>query len=278
MLDLHLHSLISDGEFTPSEVVKKAKQNGVSILSLTDHDSIGGIEEAEETCKKLGIQFIPGVELEASTDITRSRYIHILAYNFSNKKVLDDYLHTLRQERIDNIIKYVELLNSLGIYTSFEEIDDLTPGLHITAYHIPILLCQKGYYDSFSKAKKDFINPDGKYYIERNYYDVKFIINLILKSGGVPVLAHPCRLPQKGLELDNYVSYLKQVGIVGIETYYKAHTSEEVLFYETLAQKYDLIQTSGSDWHCENDLPIGLTPPNENEIISNLLNYNKENC
>lgn len=86
MLDLHLHSLISDGEYTPSEVVKKAKQNGVSVLSLTDHDSIGGIEEAEETCKKLGIQFIPGVELEASTDITRSRYIHILAYNFSNTK------------------------------------------------------------------------------------------------------------------------------------------------------------------------------------------------
>lgn len=275
MIDLHLHSYFSDGSFSPSEVVERAVQKGVSVLSLTDHDSIAGIDEAKCMCENLGINFITGVEFEASTDTIRSRYIHILGYDFTDINLISNYLNQLRSERIALIHKYVDRLQSLGIFTDFDEIASLTPGLHITAYHIPNFLYKKGYYSNFSAAKKDFINPDGKYYIERNFYDVPFIINLILKAGGIPVLAHPCRLPQKNQDLDFYISYLTKLGISGIETYYPEHSDDDIIFYQSIANKYGLLQTAGSDWHSENSITIGMEPPDEALIISNLLSYNK---
>lgn len=272
MIDFHTHSLFSDGDLLPSEVVKKAKQNNVSVLSLTDHDSILGLNEARIACEQEGIQFIPGVELEAATDISHSNYIHILGYNFQRPEILNQYLITLRQERIYIIKKYVDLLNSLGFNTDFNEVNSSTPGLHLTTYHIPIILCKKGYYETFESAKRDFLYPDGKYYISRNYYDVDFIIDLILKSDGIPVLAHPCRLPQKGNDLESYVRVLKEKGLKGIETYYSQHSKSDIAFYESIAKKYDLIQTAGSDFHTPNeDIQIGISVLDEGKIIGNIL-------
>jgi len=277
MIDLHLHSFVSDGDLSPSEIVRKAKQNGISTLSLTDHDSISGIAEAQLACKQLGIRFIPGVELEAATDISRSRYIHILGYNFNNSNILNEYLTKLREERIYIIMEYVKVLRTLGIYTSYEEISSITSGLHITAYHIPMFLHQNGYYESFSQAKKDFINPSGKYYIPRNFYDVDFIINLILKAGGIPVLAHPCRLPQKNEALDSYVAELTSKGLLGIETFYPEQCNEDVIFYKSLAQKYGLLQTAGSDWHSEkSQIKMGFEFSNEEAIVKSLLNCKRD--
>lgn len=271
MIDLHLHSLCSDGEFSPSDVVKKAKSENISVLSLTDHDSISGIEEARKTAAKLGMYCISGVELEASTDITKSRYIHILGYNFSRYDLLNNYLKRLKDERISLIKKYINLLNNLGFNTTFDEISSLTPGEHLTVYHIPKLLSKKGFFD-FSTAKKIFINPDGKYYIPRHFYNVDFIINLILNSGGIPVLAHPCRLRQKGNELDKYVASLSQKGLKGIEVYYSSHSKAEIEFYRFLAEKYHLLMTAGSDWHSPNDnIQMGLSIPSEDELISHFL-------
>lgn len=278
MIDLHTHSLFSDGDLTPSEVVKRAKQKGVSVLSLTDHDCILGLEEARLACEQMGIQFIPGVELEAATDISQSNYIHILGYNFDKPEILDQYLKTLREERLSIINKYIELLNHLGFNTCFDEINALTPGMHLTTYHIPVFLYKKGYYETFEAAKKDFLHPDGKYYISRNYYDVDFIIDLIIRAGGIPVLAHPCRLPQKNANLDSYISTLKQKGLMGIETYYSQHTAADILFYESLAKKYNLLQTAGSDWHSSTEnIEIGMNPFNEEKIVNTLLNYSKSN-
>lgn len=271
MIDLHLHSLCSDGEFTPSDVVKRAKHENISVLSLTDHDSISGITEARKTATQLGMYCISGVELEASTDITRSRYIHILGYNFSRYDLLNDYLNMLKDERVSLIKQYINLLNNLGYDTTFDEVSSLTPGEHLTVYHIAKLLSKKGFLD-FSTAKKMFLNPDGKYYIPRHFYNEDFIINLILDSGGIPVLAHPCRLRQKGVELDEYVSSLCLKGLKGIEVYYSSHSKAEIEFYKFLAEKHHLLMTAGSDWHSPNDnIQMGLSVPSEAELISHFL-------
>ncbi len=273
MIDLHLHSLYSDGDLSPSEVVKRAKKENISVLSLTDHDSISGLLEAKETAIKLGIKFIPGVELEASTDIKNSRCIHILGYNFKNYELLNQYLSNLKRERLNLIKQYVDLLNRLGYYTSFNEVSALTPGQHLTVFHIAVLLSQKGYFD-FKTAKKLFLNPDGKYYIPRNFYSTDFIINLILKSGGIPVLAHPCRLSQKGTELEQYVYELFKEGLQGIETYYSSHSETEISFYKLLAREYHLVETAGSDWHSPNEkIKMGISIATEDELVYNLLNH-----
>ena len=273
MIDLHLHSNFSDGEYSPSEVVKKARKKGISVVSLTDHDTFNGTSEAQFACKNSGIQFISGVELEAATDIINSKYIHILGYNITKPNLLNNYLFELKDERIKLINNYIEELNDLGIHSSFEEISSLSPGQHLTAYHIPKLLFKKGYYNSFENAKKDFIDPNGKYYIKRNSYNVKFIVDLILDSGGIPVLAHPCRLPQKGISLDKYIGLLSQNGLEGLETYYSQHSLEDIKFYETIAKKYNLIQTAGSDWHTDKEEPkytMGINVSNEKKIIDDL--------
>lgn len=271
MIDLHLHSLCSDGDFSPSDVVKKAKDENISVLSLTDHDSISGIDEAKKTATKLGIRCIPGVELEASTDITKSRYIHILGYNFSRYDLLSEYLNRLKNERIFLIKQYIYILNNLGYNVTFDEVSSLTPGEHLTVYHIAKLLSKRGFFD-FSTAKRMFLNPDGKYYIPRQFYDVDFIINLILDSGGIPVLAHPCRLRQKGNELDKYVASLCPKGLKGIEVYYSSHSKEEIEFYKSLAEKYNLLMTAGSDWHSPNDnIQMGMSIPLEDKLISYFL-------
>lgn len=271
MIDLHVHSLCSDGDFSPSDVVKKAKQENISVLSLTDHDSISGIFEANKVATILGMKFISGVELEASTDISRSRYIHILGYNFSRYDLLEEYLKNLKNERISLIKQYINLLNELGYYSTFDEVSALTPGEHLTVYHISKLLSKKGFFD-FRTAKKLFLNPDGRYYIPRRFYNEDFIINLILNSGGIPVLAHPCRLRQKGDELDKYVGSLCQKGLKGIEVYYSLHSEKEVEFYKSLAKKYHLLMTAGSDWHSPNDnIQMGLSIPLENDLVSHFL-------
>ena len=168
-------------------------------------------------------------------------------------------------------------MKTLGIYTSYEEISSITPGLHITSYHIPMFLHKNGYYESFSKAKHDFINPNGQYYIPRTFYDVDFIINLILKAGGIPVLAHPCRLPQKKDFLDSYVAELSHKGILGIETFYPEHSNEDISFYNSLAEKYNLLETAGSDWHSEQyHTEMGFHLSNEQKIVESLLNYKRD--
>ncbi len=276
MIDLHLHSLYSDGELSPSDVVERAYQAGVSVLSLTDHDTISGLREAQKTATSLGINFIPGVELEAATNIGKSQYIHILGYNFKNYDLLNQYLDYLKWERIDLVKRYINLLNNIGYKTSFEEVTSLTPGEHLTVYHIAVYLSKVHEFD-FNEARELFLDPGSKYYIPRHFYNVDFIINLILQSGGIPVLAHPCRLPEKGKELEKYVATLSKKGIKGIETYYPLNSRSETKFYEYLAEKYRLLKTAGSDWHSYNDnFHIGMSTSENDKIILGLLHHVNE--
>lgn len=119
MIDLHMHSTISDGSLSPTDLIKRSKSKKIDTLALTDHDSILELEEAEAECKRQDINFITGVELEASTDISKSRNIHILAYNFTNILPMKNYLRQLKQERIDLIYEYIDIMKQNGINTSF---------------------------------------------------------------------------------------------------------------------------------------------------------------
>lgn len=136
MIDFHLHTIYSDGDYTPFELVRLLRENNVTSFSLTDHDSTLGLKEMQVLANKFQMEFIPGVEFEAYYDIENEQYVHILGYNFSNLNEIDKYLVKLRNERINLIYDYIQLFNNIGMHISFEEINNLTPGIHLTTSHI----------------------------------------------------------------------------------------------------------------------------------------------
>lgn len=272
MIDLHVHSLYSDGSYSPTDVVRHAAKGNVSAISLTDHDCILGLPEARKTASSLGLQFIDGVELEAYTDIESGTYIHVLAYNIKNLKTMGDYLDRLRIERIDAVKKYIELLKSKNLDITYESVCSLTPGRHLTPNHIAVWLVKNHFYSSFKEAKSDYLLPSSSNYIKRNYHPIDEIIHLILECGGIPVLAHPCRLGYSNESLDLFVAKLTNLGLRGIEAYYSSHSILQTRFYLSLAQKYNLIVTAGSDYHGYDDSgSIGMNVPNEKNIIASLI-------
>lgn len=272
MIDLHIHSLYSDGCYSPTEVVELAVRNKVNTISLTDHDCILGLQEARNAASSLGLHFIDGIELEADTDIDSGAYVHVLAYNIKDFKTMGDYLDRLRFERISIIEKYIKLLQSNNFNITYKSIDALTPGRHLTTNHIAVWLVVNRFYSSFEDAKSDYLLPSSDNYIKRNYHPVEEIIRLILDCGGVPVLAHPCRLGYSNESLDLFVSRLTNLGLKGIEAYYSAHSISQTQFYLSLAQKYNLVVTAGSDYHGYDDpCSIGMNVPNEKDIITSIL-------
>lgn len=266
LFDYHLHSLASDGYYTPEFVVKTAYRKGIKSLALTDHDTILGLAEAKSTSNQLNIEFIDGIELEADIDVYH--YCHILAYYISDFEKLSKYLNNLRYERINIINSYIKKLNNLGYSINFDSINALTPGRHLTSSHIATWLTKNGYYQSFKDARASFLLPESKYYISRNYHSCEDILKLTKKCGAISVLAHPYRLHYTDEKLESFVVSLKNMGLNGIESYYATHTPKQVNFCNYLAKKYDLIVTGGSDWHGWDDaVDMGITVPDDKIIF-----------
>lgn len=273
MIDFHLHTLYSDGDFTPFELVRLLKESGVRSFSVTDHDSTLALGETQKIADELNMEFIPGVEFEAYYDIKNEQYVHILGYNFINLNEVNNYLIKLRTERINLIYDYIQLFDRIGMPISFNEINSLTPGMHLTTSHIAACIQKKNYAKTFEEAKKRFLIPSSRYYIKRNYYTAEFIIDLILKSGGIPVLAHPCRIHMNSNEIKEFISKLKSYGLQGIEAIYLNSSEEQKKFFELFAKKNGLFITAGSDWHSPKDNynpGIELPYEIEYEICANL--------
>lgn len=273
MLDLHLHTLYSDGELTPLELIRLLKSKEVTTFSITDHDCILGLEEGKKIVDKYNLNFITGSEFEAYYDIENESYVHILGYNFVDTTEIDTYLTKLRKERLELIDKYITLLNSIDIQISFEDINSLTPGIHLTSSHIAAIIQRKGYTKTFDEAKKKFLIPSSKYYIPRKYYTAEFVINLIKNAGGVAVLAHPCRIKMSGEEIEKFILQLKSYGLQGIEAMYLNSSQEQRDFFISLAQKHNLFITAGSDWHSYSDNcgpGVNLSENIEYEMLKNI--------
>lgn len=261
IIDLHLHSYFSDGEFSPSDVINFAHNRNVRMVSLTDHDSILGLDEARKVAKSNKMIFVDGVELEAYIDISTCKYVHLLAYNFQDNHKMMTYLNTLKSERLDLVHKYVKLLQSQNFKITFEDVNSLTPGSHLTSSHIAVWLYKNGIYPSYNEAKNNYLVPGSKNYIPTNYHTIEELIKLVLDCGGIPILAHPYRIGYDNAKLDYFISYLKTLGLKGIESYYGDHSKEQIDFCLKLSHKYNLVSTGGSDWHDFTCSPIGIIYP-----------------
>ena len=243
-IDLHIHTIYSDGTWTPQEVVSRAKKLNLAAISITDHDSVAGLEEAIARGKKLGIEVVPGIEM--STDVGEDE-IHVLGYylNWKEKEFLAQ-LEKFQAARAERNRKLIKKLKELGMEINHGELKGLSGRGVISRLHIARLMVRKEYVSSIGNAFERWLNPGKPAYVKKMNVSPFQIIELILKTGGVPVFAHPFLSKR-----DDLIPHLVKAGLKGIEVYHSAHDSRVTQYYQKVAQKYHLLITGGSDCHGE---------------------------
>jgi predicted metal-dependent phosphoesterase TrpH len=253
-VDLHVHSNVSDGRYAPEEIVVKAAGLGLAFLALTDHDSVGGISPARQAAGAFpGLTFIPGVEI--STDVPDGE-VHVLGYFIDyESKELAEALKRFRESRQGRARGMVDKLHRLGVDIDWRRVQEIAGEGTIGRPHIARAMLEKGYIGSFTEAFEKYIGHGGPAYVERDKMTPEEAVALVLRSGGLPVLAHPFTVP----EPERMTAGLKATGLVGIEAYYKDNTREQTGTLIGLADKYGLIATGGSDYHgIDDSREVGL--------------------
>lgn len=249
LIDMHLHTSFSDGELSPDELIDKAISSNVSIMSITDHDTIDGLKSINRDYSKK-IEIINGIELSAKVPKGR---MHILGYDFDiNNQDLNNKLYELKNNSLQRVLSLIEQLKKdYNIFFTYEEIKELINSNHnLGRPDLARLLINHNLAESVDEAFKKYLiaaNKKIKGINKETTYEECF--NLILNSGGIPVLAHPKSLELSNEELNNLVKRMKEIGLQGIEVYHSSHTKEEMKAYLELAQKYDLLVSGGSDYH-----------------------------
>lgn len=253
MIDMHIHSWFSDGQHSPTEIVKMLKEKNVRIFSLTDHDTFLGIKEAKEEAEKNNILFIPGIEL--STEYNGIN-LHILGYNCNFEcdafKKVHDKQNELRTKQKFRTIKY---LNELGFEITFEDVEKFARGENIGRPHFALALIEKGYVSSVREAFDKYLGTSEYKKIQLPKISSEFAIESIVKSGGIPVLAHPVQVKTSMQNLEKLILKLKEFGLLGLECRYSKNSPEQTEYFLALARKFNFIHTGGSDFHGEKVKP-----------------------
>ena len=249
-VDLHVHTTASDGLLSPTEMIAKAKENGINTIAIADHDTIDGIPEGMNAANEKGITLIPALEISAKHE----KQVHMLGYfvDYTDLK-FQSFVNKLKNSREDRNEKMLKKLGNMGFEITMEELKASAEG-NIGRPHIADLMVKKGYVSTFAEAFEKYIGNDKPCYVSKERPDIRKAIELIRKYKGIPVLAHPKYTFLEGEELENFVAYLSDVGLGGLEVYYSKHSKEEEAEYLKLAEKYSLIPTAGSDYHRNGDV------------------------
>ncbi len=246
-VDLHIHSTVSDGKLSPADVVRKSAGRGLTVIALADHDSVDGIAPAIAAAKAFPqLKVIPGVEL--STDVSKGE-VHVLGYfvDYTNHE-LKASLERMRHSRRERACGMVAKLGKLGIHIEWQRVQEIAGSGSIGRPHIAQAMLEKGYIASIKEAFTKYISRDGPAYVERGKMTPQEAVELLLRTNGLPVLAHPLTINDP----ETMIIKLKAAGLIGIEAYYYGYTAEEVSQLVSLASRYNLITTGGSDYHGPN--------------------------
>ena len=259
-IDLHTHSLFSDGSYTPEELISYAKKKNLYGLALTDHDTTDGLEAAIENGKKQGVYVIPGIELSSDYN---GKDIHILGYfiDYKNQN-LEEKLRLFQELRRKRNIKMVSLLREGGYDISLENLYEIYGKESVlTRMHLAKALFDKGYVKDIPTAFATILAKDSPYYVPREGISPEKAVSLIRESSGTAVLAHPTLYKLSDEKLRELLTALKKLGLSGIETYYSTYTEEQTEYIKAIAEEFDLFPTGGSDFHGSSkphiDLGIG---------------------
>lgn len=240
--DLHLHSTFSDGTFAPEEVARRAKRAGLTAVSLTDHDTVGGCERMAAACAAQQVEFIPGTELTADLEGIE---LHILGY-FINPRHAPflaalDHFQDVRVQRIRDI---AAKLNAVGIALTADAVFALANCRSPGRPHVARALIEGGFCETFDEAFERFLKKDRPAWVPKFKVTAAEAIRLIHEAGGAAVLAHPVLN-----RCDHLIPALVAAGLDGIECFHTKHSNSDAARYRALAKQHGLLITGGSDCH-----------------------------
>lgn len=266
-IDLHMHSTYSDGTYTPSQLVNYAKQKGLSALSLTDHDTIDGLDKAKRQSDLLNIQFINGVEINSFYYLNNRKInIHVLGYAFVPQK-LEPYMAMLKTLRHEHNEAIIHALHEIGINISYADMDLSSKNHIITRLNFAKVLVKKGYATTINEALTKYLHKGGTAYVDYNNHPFSVVAQKIHEADGIVSLAHPGEYKLNAAETESLIVSLKKEGLDAIEC---IHPSQDTLYAHKLmdlAKLHDLKLTGGSDFHGKNDDAIDLGLGGENMSI-----------
>lgn len=269
MIDLHTHSTASDGELRPAELVAAAKESGVSILALTDHDTFSGLEEAAAAAKNAEIIFVPGIEVNVSWT---SGEFHLLGLGLKLESIceeLEGITRSLQDERKLRNQKILQKMAEAGHDVNYEEFVSLSDGegreSTLGRPHLASYFVKKNIVRKTQVAFDRFLGKSAPFYIGRQGADLDEAIFAIKKSGGVPVIAHPLSLYVSWGKIAEILREIKARGVQGLEAWHPGAREADCRRLERLARELGFFVTAGSDFHGKSvraDRRLGITAGN----------------
>ena len=277
MIDLHCHTRFSDGSLTPTQLIELAVREGLSAVAVTDHDTVDGLGEALAAGERLGIEVVPGIEINLEHDqVTMDLLGYFLAGRPSEE--LREQLVTLRAYRDERNSRILERLDALGYPVTPGELAAIADEGAVGRPHIGEAMRRRGYVRSVSEAFERFLRRGAPAWVDRRRLALGPAVRLLRASGGVPVIAHPgiIRVDRPGLA--RIVRDAARVGIAGLECHYPKHDQATVDYCLSLCNRYGLAPTGGSDFHgdAKPEIRLGVADggrPVADELLEGLRCY-----
>lgn len=264
--DLHTHSTFSDGTFTPTEIIEKAVEIGLSAVALCDHNTVDGIPEFLSAAKDKHIEAIAGAEFSANYNATE---LHLLGLYIPQEMFgkVTDLMTDVNKQKEESNIALVNSLNNAGYSLDYKTIKSKSPNGKINRTHIAAELTTKGYTKSIKQAFETVLSKNAGHYVEPKRLTVFEMIKFIKSIGAVPILAHPF-LNLSEEELTIFLPLARECGLVGMECFYSLYDKDLINKSIEIATNFGLKQSGGSDFHGSNRPNIKLGFGKDNLSIS----------
>jgi predicted metal-dependent phosphoesterase TrpH len=243
LIDLHSHSKASDGQYPATEVAERAAEGGVGVWALCDHDTVASLPEAASAAARLGLRFVPGIELSAFLD---RKEIHLLGHfvdpSHPALQRFEDFLALQRRKRN---LQIVEKLATLGVQIRVEDIEKFSGGKTIGRPHVARAIVETGMVSTVKEAFDLYLGEGKPAYVQRYRLEADEAVRLVSSAGGTVTVAHP---GVSGIDRGDAIR-LKQAGVAGIEVQHVEHGPSVREKFLRLAEELDLVPTAGSDYH-----------------------------
>lgn len=268
--DLHCHSTVSDGLLSPAAVVRRAQDNGVELLALTDHDELGGLAAARATADEIGLRFVDGVEVSISWGDDQTVHILGLGIDPANTELLAG-LHQVRSGRDARAGRMAAELDKAGIHGAYEgALRHVGNPALVSRSHFARYIVEQGHAKDVKSVFDHWLAKGKPGYVEHSWATLEDALHWIVGAGGTAVIAHPGRYRLSKSERKDLFAAFKDLGGRGIEVLSGSQKAEETHEFSRIAREFGFLASRGSDFHGPGeswidlgkmpDLPEGLTP------------------
>lgn len=255
MIDLHCHSIYSDGLLSPKALLERAKEAGLSMLALTDHDTLAGIAELQ-SLNDSTLCIIPGIELS----VQWKKYdVHILGLNVDvNAPELQAIIHEQQERRNIRAQAIGDALQRCGLNNAYVKACELAGHTQIGRAHYAQLLLQEGYVRDIKAAFTTYLGKGKLAYVPVAWINLSSAVQVILAAKGQPVIAHPLKYKMTRTKLQEFFTAFKEFGGTGIEVVSGDILSEDIQLLAKICNKFSLLASTGSDYHGDGYSRVGL--------------------